>query len=63
VQKEIVATDSTQNNRLTLTLLWNLPRGRKYRDLNRTMNHRDTETCVLKKEKCPFVVQNVLCKG
>ena len=34
-------------NMLTLNLTWHLSSGRKYRDIQRTMNHRDTETGIL----------------
>ncbi len=34
-------------NMLTLNMTWHLSSGRKYRDIQRTMNHRDTETGIL----------------
>ena len=34
-------------NMLTLNLTWHLSSGRKYRNIQRTMNHRDTETGIL----------------
>ena len=44
--------DITQHSRdfgnmLTLNITWHLSSGRKYRDIQRTMNHRDTETGIL----------------
>ena len=34
-------------NMLTLNLSWSFSSGRKYRDIQRTMNHKDQETGIL----------------
>ena len=47
VHKEISQHSRDFGNMLTLNLTWNLSSGRKYRDIQRTMNHRDTETGIL----------------
>ena len=47
IHKEISQHCRDYGNMLTLNLTWNLSSGRKYRDIQRTMNHRDTETGIL----------------
>ena len=47
IHKEISQHSRDFGNMLTLNLTWNLSSGRKYRDIQRTMNHRDTETGIL----------------
>ena len=49
VQKEISQHQRDYGNMLTLKLSWRLNRGRKYRDIQRTMNHSDKETGILSK--------------
>ncbi|MBR7030053.1 MAG: hypothetical protein IKI06_02285, partial [Prevotella sp.] len=47
IHKEVSQHSSDFGNMLTLNLTWHLSSGRKYRDIQRTMNHRDTETGIL----------------
>ena len=47
VQKEISQHCGDYGNMLTVKLSYRLDRGRKYRDIQRTMNHRDSETGIL----------------
>ena len=47
VHKEVSEHSRDFGNMLTLNITWNLSSGRKYRDIKRTMNHRDTETGIL----------------
>ena len=49
VKKEISQHSRDYGNMLTLKLSWRLDRGRKYRDIQRTMNHSDKETGILSK--------------
>jgi hypothetical protein len=49
VQKEISQRQRDYGNMLTLKLSWRLNHGRKYRDIQRTMNHSDKETGILSK--------------
>lgn len=48
IHRHYVSTSASQGNLLMLNLTWNMSHGRQYRDINRTMNHRDTETGILK---------------
>ena len=48
IQRDYVSHQPNDGNRLMLTLTWNLSHGRQYRDIQRTMNHRDTDTGILK---------------
>ena len=47
IHKEISQHSRDFGNMLTLHLTWHLSSGRKYRDIQRTMNHRDTETGII----------------
>lgn len=47
IHKEISQYSRDLGNMLTLNLTWKLSSGRKYRDIQRSMNHRDTETGIL----------------
>ena len=47
VQKEISQHCGDYGNMLTVKLSYRLDRGRKYRDIQRTMNHSDSETGIL----------------
>ena len=47
VQKEISQHYRDYGNMVTLKLSYRLDRGRKYRDIQRTMNHKDSETGIL----------------
>ena len=47
VQKEISQHYRDYGNMITLKLSYRLDRGRQYRDIQRTMNHRDSETGIL----------------
>ena len=49
VQKEISQHHRDYGNMLTLKLSYRLDRGRKYRDIQRSMNHSDKETGILSK--------------
>ena len=49
VQKEISQHCRDYGNMLTLNLSYRLDHGRKYRDIQRTMNHKDSETGILSK--------------
>ena len=49
VQKDISQHQRDYGNMLTLKLSYSLDRGRKYRDIQRTMNHKDSETGILTK--------------
>ncbi|MBR1462720.1 MAG: hypothetical protein IJ604_04995 [Prevotella sp.] len=49
VQKEISQHSRDYGNMLTLKLSYHLDRGRKYRDIRRSMNHSDKETGILSK--------------
>lgn len=47
IHKEVSQHSRDFGNMLTLNLTWHLSSGRKYRDIRRSMNHRDTETGIL----------------
>ncbi|WP_288275659.1 hypothetical protein [uncultured Prevotella sp.] len=47
IHKEVSQHSRDLGNMLTFNLTWHLSSGRKYRDIQRTMNHRDTETGIL----------------
>ena len=47
IHKDITQHSRDFGNMLTLNITWHLSSGRKYRDIQRTMNHRDTETGIL----------------
>ena len=47
IHKDITQHSRDLGNMLTLNITWHLSSGRKYRDIQRTMNHRDTETGIL----------------
>ncbi|MBR5654752.1 MAG: hypothetical protein IKX22_11815 [Prevotella sp.] len=47
VHKEVSQHCRDFGNMLTLNITWHLSSGHKYRDIQRTMNHRDTETGIL----------------
>ena len=47
IHKEISQHRRDYGNMLTLNITWNLSSGRKYRDIQRTINHQDTETGIL----------------
>ena len=47
IHKEVSQHSRDLGNMLTLNLTWRLSSGRKYRDIQRSMNHRDTETGIL----------------
>ena len=47
VQKDISQHYRDYGNMITLKLSWRLNRGRKYRDIQRTMNHSDSETGIV----------------
>ena len=47
IHKEVSQHSRDLGNMLTLNLTWNLSFGRKYRDIQRSMNHHDTETGIL----------------
>ena len=49
VQKEISQHSRDYGNMLTLKLSYRLDHGRKYRDIQRSMNHSDKETGILSK--------------
>ena len=48
VQKEISRHHRDYGNMVTLKLAYRFEYGRKYRDINRSMNHQDNETGILK---------------
>ena len=47
IHKEVSQYSRDFGNMLTLNLTWHLSSGRKYRDIQRSMNHQDTETGIL----------------
>nr|MCR5433984.1 hypothetical protein [Bacteroidaceae bacterium] len=47
IHKEVSQHSRDLGNMLTVNLTWHLSSGHKYRDIQRTMNHRDTETGIL----------------
>ena len=47
IHKDVTLHSRDFGNMLTLNVTWHLSSGRKYRDIQRTMNHRDTETGIL----------------
>lgn len=48
VHKDTSLYSRDDTNRLSINLTWTLNRGRKYADIERTMNHRDTDAGVMK---------------
>ena len=48
LHKDIVSRQRDYGNMLTLNLTYRLDRGRRYRDIQRQMNHEDTDTGILK---------------
>ena len=48
VNKQAQRRNADFGNMITLNLTWRLSAGRKYHDIHRTMNHRDTETGIMK---------------
>ena len=48
LHKDIVRRQRDYGNMLTLNLTYRLDRGRRYRDIQRQMNHEDTDTGILK---------------
>jgi hypothetical protein len=47
IHKEVSQHSRDFGNMLTLNFRWHLSSGRKYRDIQRNMNHQDTETGIL----------------
>ena len=47
IHKEVWQHSRDLGNMLTVNLTWHLSSGHRYRDIQRTMNHRDTETGIL----------------
>ena len=47
VHKEVSQHNRDFGNMITLNLSWSLSSGRKYRDIHRTMNHKDSDTGIL----------------
>ena len=47
IYKEVSQHNRDYSNMLTLNLSWSLSSGRKYRDIHRTMNHKDSDTGIL----------------
>ena len=47
IHKEVSQHSRDFGNMLTLNITWHLSSGRKYRNIQRTMNHQDTETGIL----------------
>lgn len=47
VQKEVTQHYRDYGNMVTLKLSYRLDRGRRYRDIQRSMNHSDSETGIL----------------
>ena len=47
IHKEASQHSRDMGNMLTLNFTWRFSSGRKYREIQRTMNHRDTETGIL----------------
>jgi hypothetical protein len=47
IYKEVSQHSRDFGNMLTFNITWHLSSGRKYRDIQRTMNHQDTETGIL----------------
>ena len=48
IQKDMISFDRDQGNRLSLNLTWKFCHGRHYRSIQRTMEHHDSETGILK---------------
>ena len=48
IQKEMTRSQRDYGNMVTLKLAYRFEYGRKYRDINRSMNHQDSETGILK---------------
>ena len=47
IHKEMSQHNRDFGNMLTFNLSWNFSSGRKYRDIQRTMNHQDSDTGIL----------------
>lgn len=47
IHKEVTQHSRDFGNMLTFNVTWHLSRGRKYRNIQRSMNHQDTETGIL----------------
>ena len=47
INKEMSQHNRDYGNMITLNLSWSLFSGRKYRDIHRTMNHKDSDTGIL----------------
>ena len=47
VHKEVSQHNRDYGNMITLNLSWSLSSGRKYHDIHRTMNHKDSDTGIL----------------
>lgn len=47
IHKEMSQHNRDFGNMITLNLSWSLSSGRKYRDIHRTMNHKDADTGIL----------------
>ena len=47
IHKEVSQHNRDFGNMLTFNLSWNFSSGRKYRDIQRTMNHQDSDTGIL----------------
>ena len=47
INKEMSQHNRDFGNMITLNLSWSLSSGRKYRDIHRTMNHKDSDTGIL----------------
>lgn len=47
IYKEVSQHNRDYGNMFTLNLSWSLSSGRKYRDIHRTMNHKDSDTGIL----------------
>ena len=50
IRKEITMHNRDFGNMITFNLSWTISSGRKYRDIQRTMNHRDTDTGILQND-------------
>ena len=50
IHKEVSMHNRDFGNMITLNLTWHLSSGRKYRNIQRTMNHQDTDTGILQNQ-------------
>ena len=48
IHRRYASTDASQGNLLMLNISWSFAHGRHYRDIHRTLSHKDTETGILK---------------